>query len=194
MKPATSDSRKLRPLLRAAGLGLASLLAAAPAVASQSFPGAIQEHLIATGQAPPCPPTCTLCHQSPAGGADTVRQTGFTENLRVQSAFAWNQRMRMPPAQLLSGDPTTVGPAIDALEKLDCQSLPGKVCDSDGDGAPDVQELREGTNPDGPGALGECPQYGCGASVAPVAARPYEVQGAWLIAALGALAFVRRRR
>lgn len=183
--------------LRAAALGAATLLASGSALASESFPGAIYDYLIATGEYPTCPPTCTLCHKSPSGGRETIRDTGFTDNLRVQSSYAYNiVRMRMPPQQLLSGDASTVGPALAALEKLPCQS-PSPVmtpCDSDNDGVSDVAELRKGDNPDGPGKLSECPQYGCGASVAPVAARPAETHGAWLVAALGALVFVRRQR
>jgi MYXO-CTERM domain-containing protein len=189
------DSRALRRLL-AAVAGVACALSSGAVYASESFPGAIQEHLMKTGAAPACAPACTLCHKSPSGGVETVREEGFTLNLRVQSAFAWNQRMRMPPSQLLSGDATTVGPALDALEKLPCQEVDpaGPVCDSDRDGMQDVAELRAGLNPDGPGELGECPQYGCGASIAPMALRPAEVPSAWLVVALGALVFVRRRR
>jgi MYXO-CTERM domain-containing protein len=183
-------------LLAATAFGLVSVLSPAPAVASESFPGAMQAYLDGTpGGAPVCPPTCTLCHLSPSGGAETVRQTGFTQNLREQSSLAFVNRNRMPPRPLSQLDPTTVGPAVLALETLDCVLKPGTgPCDSDNDGIRDVAELRAGTDPDGPGQLTECPQYGCGASVAPVAARPYEVPGAWLVVALGALVFVRRRR
>jgi MYXO-CTERM domain-containing protein len=192
--PALS-SPSIRRTLTAFALGLCAAVLPGVARASQSFPGAIQEHLMKTGDAPPCPVSCTLCHTSPAGGVATVRAEGFTDNLRGQSAVAFNNRNRMPPGALTAGDATTVGPALDALEKLDCAAMPGKVCDSDGDGFPDIQELRAGTNPDGPGDLGECPMYGCGASsIAPSAARPREVQGAWLLAALGVLVLARRRR
>jgi MYXO-CTERM domain-containing protein len=183
---------RLRSLVAASTLGLVSVLASGTAVASQTFPGAMQEYLASTpGGAPLCPPTCTLCHTSPSGGSETIRITGFTENLRNQSALA----AMMGGTQLMAAQPSTVGPAMKALETLDCFTDPGTdICDSDGDKVPDVEELRAGTDPDGPGELAECPQYGCGASVAPAAARPYEVPGAWLVAALGALVFVRRRR
>jgi MYXO-CTERM domain-containing protein len=194
MKRATVlGSFGLAPALTAVTLGLSALIAPGVALGSQSFPGAIMEHLTKTGDAPVCPPTCTLCHTSPAGGVATVRAYGFTDNLRGQSSVAWNARNRMPPGPLMAGDASTVGPAIDALEKLDCAAAPGKPCDSDGDKIPDVAELRAGSNPDGPGELAECPQYGCGASVAPIAARPRELPGAWLMAALGVLVLARRR-
>jgi MYXO-CTERM domain-containing protein len=187
----------LRAVL-AAAFGVVCSLSPRAVHASESFPGAILEHLTKTGAAPVCAPACTLCHTSPSGGVETVRDDGFTANLRGQSAYAWNVvRMRMPPSQLLAGDPSTVGPALDALEKLPCQETDppsATACDSDKDGAPDVAELRLGLNPDGPGELGECPQYGCGASIAPVAARPAELSGAWLAAALAALVVARRRR
>jgi MYXO-CTERM domain-containing protein len=193
MNRVISDS--MGSYLVAAALGIACSFSTGQAYASESFPGAILEHLSKTGAAPACAPACTLCHKSPAGGVETVRDTGFTAALRGQSAYAWRQRNSMPPGQLLAGDPTTVGPALDALEKLPCQEPASPMpCNSDKDPMPDVAELRAGLNPDGPGELGECPQYGCGASIAPVAARPSEVPGAWLVAALGALVFVRRRR
>jgi MYXO-CTERM domain-containing protein len=196
MKLVILDRSRLRSLLSAAGFGLVSALSSGSALASESFPGAVQEYLLASGVAPACPPTCTLCHTSPAGGAATVRLEGFTENLRTQSSVGFANRNRMPPRALTALDPSTVGPAIQALETLECTTTPGtgRPCDSDNDGTFDVAELRAGTDPDGPGLLAECPQYGCGASVAPVAARPFEVPGAWLVAALGALVFVRRRR
>lgn len=186
---------RLAPALTA---GLLSVGLPAVAAASQTFPGAIQDYLMSTGDAPPCAPTCTLCHASPSGGVETVRSAGFTDNLRGQSAVAFNMRNRMPPGALTALDPSTVGPALKALETLDCASAPGKVCDSDGDGMPDVAELRAGRNPDGPGDLGECPQYGCGASsekasIVP-SSRSREVPGAWLVAAVGLLVVARRRK
>lgn len=189
-----ASQRRLGPALSALALGLAAVTLPAVAAASQSFPGAMHEYLADTGDAPSCPPACTLCHTSPAGGAVTVRGVGFTEAIRGQSDVAWRARMQRPPGPLTSGDATTVGPALQALETLVCFDMTGKPCDSDMDGVGDVAELRAGTNPDGPGSLGECPQYGCGASVAPSAAAPREVPGAWLFAALGALVLVRRRR
>lgn len=196
MKRLILDRSQLRSLLAAAAFGLVSALSSGSALASESFPGAMQEYLLATGAAPTCPPTCTLCHTSPSGGAETVRESGFTLSIRNQSTVGWRNRGEMPPRPLTGLDPSTVGPALHALETLECSTTPGtgKACDSDNDGVPDVAELRAGTDPDGPGLLAECPQYGCGASVAPVASRPYEVPGAWLVAALGALVFVRRRR
>jgi MYXO-CTERM domain-containing protein len=196
MKRFTFAPARLRSLSAVFTVGIVSVLSSGTALASQSFPGAMQEYLEGTpGGAPLCPPTCTLCHTSPAGGVETVRETGFTQNIRDQSALAYMMRNMTGPRPLSAAEPSTVGPALQALEKLDCFNSPDtNVCDSDMDGMADVEELRKGRDPDGPGLLAECPQYGCGASVAPVAARPYEVPGAWLVAALGALVFVRRRR
>jgi MYXO-CTERM domain-containing protein len=193
MKRVILDRSRLRSLLAGTAFGLVSVLSSGSALASESFPGAIQEYLLATGAAPVCPPTCTLCHTSPSGGSETIRFAGFTGNIQTQSSLAWQNRGEMPPRPLTKLEPSTVGPAIHALETLIC-FMGDKLCDSDGDGMPDVEELRRGRDPDGAGLLAECPQYGCGASVAPVASRPYEVPGAWLVAALGALVFVRRRR
>jgi len=175
-----------------ASLGVFGLVATAQA--SPTFPGAIIDHLTATGASPACPPTCLLCHTSAAGGVVTVRDMGFTQNLRDQSSVAYNMRGKTPPRPLTQRDDSTVGPALDALEKLDCASMPGAVCDSDGDGVPDVAELRAGTNPDGPGGLVDCPQYGCGAKIAPSPRAPREVDGALLFAAVGLLVVARRVR
>src|SRR5690349_12676471 len=122
--PASSSPRG--STLAGFALGLSLLGLPAVASASQTFPGAILEYLQSTGAAPACPPTCLLCHSNPAGGRESVRDSGFTDNLRGQSAVAFNARNRMPPGPLTALDPTTVGPALRALETLDCFTTPGK--------------------------------------------------------------------
>ncbi len=189
-------SRTLGARLLCLALGLGALATPVAAQASPSFPGAIMDYLTLTGEAPSCPPACLLCHTSPQGGVLTVRDMGFTRNIRNQSSIGYDLRGRRPPGPLGDADETTVGPALQALETLDCYSDPGHVCDSDHDGVPDVAELRAGTNPDGPGGLVDCPQYGCGAkaSIAPSPRSPHELDGALLFAAVGVLVVVRRRR
>lgn len=188
--------RTIRHRLLGLAAGIGAFALAATAQASPSFPGAIIEHLSETGDSPACPPTCLLCHTSPSGGKATVRDSGFTQNLRDQSSVAYNARGKKPPLPLTAGDDSTVGPALDALEKLDCYSAMGAVCDSDGDGVPDVAELRAGTNPDGLGGLVDCPLYGCGAkaSIAPSPRAPHELDGALLFAAVGIIVVARRVR
>ena len=96
-----------------------------------------------------------------------------------------------------------MGPAVLALETLDCVLKPGTgPCDSDNDGIRDVAELRAGTDPDGPGQLTECPQYGCGAKAEPAAQSPAQSRhGLPPVGAVASIAFLlcvrqlgRRRR
>jgi hypothetical protein len=67
------------------------------------------------------------------------------------------------------------------------------VCNADGDDTPDVQELRNGTNPNPGGADLKCPHYGCGARIAPPRpGRPIDATAA--LAALGTLVLASRWR
>lgn len=142
-------------------LFLAVLLFAVPAAASSPFPSSIDGHLT-LGYAP----QCTLCHRDLNGGSGTVVQP-FGEKMRERG--------------LVSGNVPSLDNALDALE--------GEGSDVDGDGVGDIQELRDGTNPN-PQGLDEPPEYGCLGSVAPTRS---VWPGATLAAAALAL-LVRRRR
>jgi MYXO-CTERM domain-containing protein len=76
--------------------------------------------------------------------------------------------------------------ALDAMEK--------DATDTDGDGVPDVEELRAGTDPDSPvpGATTADPKYGCGVASNPDR-RGWPITLAFAIAAL-ALRLRRRER
>ena len=121
------------------------LLAAAPALASASFPATVQSHLALAQQ-----PACALCHLNGITGLGTVT-TPFGRTLRAHGCLAAND------ATLIS--------ALDAMQ--------ADASDSDGDGVPDIQELLAGTDPNvasgGDGGVEPLPpiRYGCGASVAP---------------------------
>lgn len=112
---------------------------AGAAAASPDFPGLLQENLDM-----PCVPQCTLCHRDANGGRGTaIRPFAVT----------------MIEEGLIGSEKETLRPALDGVEE--------GGYDSDGDGTGDLDELRDGANPnqEGDGLL--CAQYGCGARMAP---------------------------
>jgi hypothetical protein len=144
------------------------------------------EYLQSTGEFPSCPPTCLLCHTTPNGGEGTSRPSGFVVTLGEQGGLVM--------ASVVASRPDLIGPALKALETLDCVTMPGKVCDTDNDGTPDVAELRQGTDPQGPGQLTECPQYGCGARVATASRSRQRLDGILVIGGFAVIALGFRRR
>jgi hypothetical protein len=135
------------------------LLLLRSALANSIFPGEIYNHLGLE-----VAPQCTLCHVDNLGGLGTIDKP-FGE-------WMYDHDLR--------GDSTLAD--LDAL--LDQMESDG--VDSDGDGVGDIQELRDGTDPNVSGATLEPPQYGCLATASGV------VPSALL--ALVALGLVRRRR
>ncbi len=106
---------------------------APPAHASPTFPAEVQKQLDM-----PCVPQCTLCHRDTGGGKGTVVRP-------------FGQAMM---AMGLEGKhPELIVTALGALEQ--------GSADSDGDGTPDVTELREGKNPNQTGDGVLCATYGC---------------------------------
>ena len=97
----------------------AASLASTFALASSSFPPAIQTDLNAKSV-----PACTVCHTTPSGGSGTATQP---------YAVAMKQR------GLLSGDVNSVKTA---LTKMGTDKV-----DSDGDGMIDVDEITVGRDP-----------------------------------------------
>jgi len=87
--------------------------------ASESYPEAIQRALDT-----PCPPACTTCHTRPSGG-----------ELTANTPLGISARR----AGLKCCDTSGL---FDALATLEANAT-----DSDADGAPDVEELRAGTDP-----------------------------------------------
>jgi hypothetical protein len=133
-------------------LGVCSF--APPAQASETYPAAVQEAL---GLA--CPPACVLCHTRPEGGIGQINSFGETvRNTGVQ--------IRNPdgiPAAL-----ECIENGVDNPEESPCQHRAGEVRDSDGDGTPDIEELRNAEDPSSTEGGSFCgPSYGCGASIAP---------------------------
>jgi hypothetical protein len=165
----------------ALAFGVALVVLPSPALAVETFPGAIQDYLAKTGKVPDCAVPCTVCHTREAGGTDYMKEEGWFVNLTA-----------MP---LDTADPASVGFALAALAMSPCRDgSPGNPCDSDGDGVPDVVELHEGRDPDGARAFNTCIRYGCGATIAPQRPERTGLGALSLIAALGAAAVARRAR
>lgn len=149
-------------------LGLALLAAARPAAASYEYPGRIKAKYGLADL-----PLCTVCHATLNGGPNTVVQPfGVT----------------MVGDYGLTSAPSDLEGFLDQLE--------GDAKDSDGDGSPDVVELRAGKNPSAAGDSGvPTPGYGCfevGGTVAAAHAPPRLASVAF--AGLCAAALVARRR
>ena len=173
--------QKLTARAAAAGAVAAALFAAEPASADPFLPAYLQ-----TKYNLPCTPECTFCHKTNAGGVNNARMAtkpnGATGNgfiptlLTVGSIVAIDQR---------TWDPAFA--AVDAAHY-----------DTDGDGVPDIDELRAATDPmDASPTASVCggggPSYGCvriarGASVDGLA---LATSGAVLFAGI---ALMRRRR
>jgi hypothetical protein len=121
--------------------GVAALLAVVSSWASPTYPPTIQSELMLEHM-----PDCTLCHRDDLGGVGTV--------IRPFGRTMLNHFM------LTGGNNVNLLKA--ALQGDDAEHL-----DSDGDGVPDIDELRMGTDPN-VGLSGveepldvELPQTGC---------------------------------
>jgi hypothetical protein len=147
-----------------------AMLAVVPALASPTYPPTIQSELMLEHM-----PDCTLCHRDDNGGLGTViRPFGRTMLNHFQ----------------LTGN-NNVNLLKEAIEGDDAEHL-----DSDGDGVPDIDELRMGTDPN-VGASGveapldvPLPETGCA-----FAARPLGRGGeALALLFVGLILFRRRSR
>jgi hypothetical protein len=157
----------------ACGMLVASILAAGAASASTSFPDALRKELgLATIAGPP--PGCRLCHQDDLGGLNTATKP-FGRSLRKAGAMGG-----------------AVNSLILALRALDADAV-----DSDGDGTPDVAELRAGTDPNVSATPGDAPatpddiplpETGC------TLAAPRALGDVWLLLAGALCALAWRRR
>jgi MYXO-CTERM domain-containing protein len=144
-------------------LALFLLLAAAPAGASPNYPAEIQKQLGLSYT-----PSCAICHQNGVTGTGTVT-TLFGQAMRAHG--------------LVAGNIASLDTALAALE--------AEGTDSDGDGVPDIQELKNGTNPNGTGSATP-PTYGC---FSVTGQGPGTWSGvAWLLALAAAFGLRRRRR
>ena len=121
------------PTLRRALLAI-TVLAGGLAHASSIYPPEVRAHLSLSYT-----PACTLCHNVPTGGYGTVT-TPFGKSMMSRGLVAQN-----------------IGALDTALDALTAEKT-----DSDGDGVPDIDELKAGTDPNvaGGGAVPP-PTYGC---------------------------------
>jgi hypothetical protein len=169
----------------------AALLAAiAPGLASATaiFPDAVKTDLSLTYT-----PPCTICHETLGGGTGTVTQ-------------AFGKAMKQNG--LVSGDTAALQAALSALETAGT--------DSDGDCTPDIQQLKDGRDPNtgayidgsgkptpvvdggcgtgGGGSTSINPAYGCGARLSAAPLPDTSLPAAATLATVLGLALSRRRR
>jgi hypothetical protein len=138
--------------------------------ASSSFPPVVDQHLMLTGSATiekaAAPPDgCLLCHMSEAGGFGT--NNAFGSLLREHGA--------------VGTEPSTVGPALDAVEAIDPHA---------------IDDIVMGINPNDDHSMPTValpqPSYGCAAAPGPVTRDGASTLV--LFASFALFAGVRRRR
>jgi hypothetical protein len=164
-----------RTMLVVVGLvsGAAALLPAS-AQATQKFPSAIYNYLGTSFTVKPYLPPCSLCHSRGSTGPGTA-----------QTPFALSAKAR----GLVPSDTPSMNAALAAMDTDEV--------DSDGDGVPDIQELRDGTDPNTPGDVSlvseSGPNAGCGGNTKPRSSRLAGVPGIGL-SLLPLLRRARRRK
>lgn len=164
-----------------AGATLAAALLSAPEAKADPGLPAYLERTYALS----CTPECTLCHKDNNGGANNARDA-VRRNGTVGAGFI---PTLLNIGQIVAIDPNTWPAAFGRVEQA--------RYDTDQDGIPDIDELRNETDPmdgsEGASICGKGPTYGCvrvarGSSVDGVAAL---VSGAVLFAGI---ALLRRRK
>jgi hypothetical protein len=124
-------------------IGSAAIAYASRAQATSRYPGEIYYHLYSSYTVPPYSPPCSLCHLRGSTGPGTA-QTPFALSMKARG--------------MVARDPTLLTNALDAMQRDEV--------DSDGDGAPDIREIENDTDPNTPADVslsGEPgPNAGCG--------------------------------
>jgi len=168
----------------AISLAALAALGAAPALASPTYPGIIQETLESK-----CVPSCTICHQDTSGGIGTVNK-GFGRALMstpFELISEQEDQLRGVLRDFENVEQTRLGLGLSALTPQECEAYPtdGEPApfddpsgggrwvtgqpiwlngDTDCDGVDDIAELRDGRDPNTKGKGNLCAFYGCGAS------------------------------
>ncbi|HMJ16227.1 MAG TPA: hypothetical protein VK524_32660 [Polyangiaceae bacterium] len=166
----------------AGAVAVALSLMSARAQASETYPAAVQEAL---GLA--CAPACVLCHTRPEGGIGTYNAQ-FGTTIR-----ATNIGIRNP-----GGIAAALACIENGVDEPSAESCPygssDPAPDSDGDGTPDIEELRNAENPSSTSGGSFCgATYGCGASIAPKRHFDGVAASAALLSAFALLWTLRRR-
>jgi hypothetical protein len=160
------------------------LLVSSPARALPPFPGIVQETLDLA-----CAPQCTLCHTSASPNLDNATQPF---GLNVQSIMGSVTEAQLPAVLKALETQPCLRPEDPACANVVAPAMCG-VCNGDGEGAGDIDEIRADLNPNNASDLA-CPRYGCGAHIAPLRATR-SLDGTAALLALGvAAALVRRWR
>lgn len=157
----------MRRLLASTIVVASLLLIAGSASATPNFPPEMNGHLT-LGYEPPC----SVCHLNGVTGLGTVT-TPFGVSMRARGCVA--------------NDTGSLDTALDALA--------AEGTDSDSDGVGDIQELKDGTDPNVAGGAGAStlkPVYGCGGGDLTAPIRPSVVGGLIGLLAIGLV--TRRRR
>jgi MYXO-CTERM domain-containing protein len=179
----------------AALVGGVILAFSSPASAKPQFPQVMVDTLGEQGL--DCTPTCSMCHTSPSPDSGNAAQP-IANNLL---SFTGEPG---PGGKLLPDviEPENLPLFLEALQTLPCANMndaacmtgamPCEKCDGDGDGDDDIAELLVDSDPNLPAAKLACPQYGCGAHIAPERpSRPLD--GTAALAALSVAAVLLRR-
>lgn len=163
-------------------IALGACLVAPPAQASETYPAAVQEAL---GLA--CAPACVLCHSRPEGGILFINEQ-FGAKVRATGVGALN------PGGVAAAIACIENGVEDPSVDTSCPYPSSEIRDSDGDGTPDIQELRNAEDPNSTDGGSFCgPSYGCGANIAPKAKLDGVASASALLVA-GALLWTLRRR
>lgn len=171
-------------------VSLALLLAPSVASATAGFPDNIKTDLGLTYL-----PPCTICHETDSGGAGTVTRA-FGKAMRAQGLQPDNSASLQSALDGLAKDKNDSDcDGVDDIQQLKDGRDPntGEFIDGSGKPKPEVDAGCSGSGGGGPGG-GDDPRYGCGAQLAAAPLPDATWPLAATIATVLGLALSRRRR